>query len=208
MSPEIPCEYTFHFRYSKYSGISRNLCLLIISHILFFFCLSPVFRILDYMSSPALPSLEARDCGTQLRDRHLAPHLRNFEVVNPSGTTIFEERNHTKHRRLSEPPTRKVSVQTGRFGPTSKKGILKCMSIKYPSAACLERLAKRRTKPSITNCEVVTSNFKKGFCSWLLDRMKRQDGEDPLFKRIGENVYARLYGPDWDEISATLQINP
>ena len=114
------------------------------------------------MSGRGLPSFEARDCGTQLRDRHLAPHLRNFEVVNLSGTTISEERIHTMPRRLPEPLTSKVSVQTGRFGPTSKKGILKCVSIKYPSAGCLERLAERRARPSITNCEVVASNFKKG----------------------------------------------
>ena len=162
----------------------------------------------ENMSDSVQLPIEVRDCGTQFRDRHLAPHLHNFEVVNPSETTISEERTHTLPRRLQEPLSRKVSIQTGRFGLTSKKGVLKCVSVKSPSAACLKRLEERRARPRISDCEVVTSNFKKGSCTWLLNAMKRQDGEDPLFKKIGGNVYARKYGPDWDKISASLEINP
>ena len=83
----------------------------------------------ENMSDSVQPPIEVRDCGTQLRDRHLAPHLRNFEVVNPSETTIAEERTHTLPRRLQGTLTRKVSVQTGRFGSTSKKSVLKCVSV-------------------------------------------------------------------------------
>ena len=86
--------------------------------------------------------------------------------------------------------------------------VLKCVGVKYPSEACLKSLREERSAPRIADCEVVTSKVKKSFCAWLLTVMKRQVGEDPLFERIGGNVYARMCGPDWDEISASLQINP
>ena len=144
-----------------------------------------------------------QDRSTQLRDRYLAPHLRNYDVASRSETTITEESSHYTLRKQPEPSTRKVSVQTGRFGPTSKKNILKCVSVKYPSTACLKRLGELRPSPRITDCEVVTSKFEKGLCLWLLEAMKRQAGEDPLFKRIENNVYARMYGTDWDQITAS-----
>ena len=135
------------------------------------------------MSNPRTEEVTLQDGGTQLRDYHLAHHLRNFDVANCHETEISRERTYSSLLRGTEIATTKVSVQRGRFGPTSKKSVLKCLSIKYPSAAYLKRLERPRPSPTVSNCEVVTSRFKKGFCAWLSDVMKRQAGEHPLFKR-------------------------
>ena len=81
-----------------------------------------------------------------------------------------------------------------------KKGVLKYQAIKYPSDKVLEGLTKRRSMSQLVSCEVVKSRAKSGFVKWLLEEIKNPNTPDPRFKRVENQVYARVHGPEFEPI--------
>ena len=151
------------------------------------------------MSSNNKGEVNLRDFGTQLSQNHLAPHLRQHEVKCKRSDAISEERRYSRVAPRGKARTRNWSVQTGKFGPIGKGGILKHVSIKYPSEACLKKLEDLRQRPTISAYENVTSKLKRSFCAELLTIAKQQAKKyDLLYKKIDGVVYARIYGPGFE----------
>ena len=52
----------------------------------------------------------------------------------------------------------------------------------------------------VVSCEVIKSRAKLGFIKWLLEEIKNPNTPDPRFKRVGDQVYAKVYGPEFEPI--------
>ena len=150
------------------------------------------------MSAPR--ELSLRDCGTQLKEKYLQPHLQKFSITTKEENAISQDKVHKSICTEKGVQRKNECIQTGRFGPMGKKGVLKYQSIKYPSAGVLEGIAKRRSMPQMVSCEVVKSRAKSGFIKWLLEEIKNPNTPDPRFKRLGDQVYAKVYGPGFEPI--------
>ena len=144
--------------------------------------------------------LSLRDCGTQLKEKYLQPYLQNFTVASKELSAILEDRVYKSSCTQEGAQKKNKCIQTGRFGPMGRKEIVKCQSIKYPSTKVLEGIAKKRSLPQMASCEVLKSRFKSGFCRWLLNEIKNPNTEDPRFKRLGDQVYTKVYGPEFKPI--------
>ena len=77
---------------------------------------------------------------------------------------------------------------------------MKHVAIKYPSDACLKQLEDLRQRPTITAFENVTSKLKKSFRAKLLTIAKEQARYDILYKKVDGQVYARIYGPEFEPL--------
>ena len=150
------------------------------------------------MSTPTKKSL--RDCGTQLKEKYLQPHLQKFSITSKEENAISEDRVYDSTCTREGVQRKNECIQTVGFGPMGKKGVVKYQSIKYPSAKVLEGILKRRSLPQVATCEVVKSRAKSCFCKWLLEEIKNPNTPDPRFKRLGNQVYARVYGPEFEPI--------
>ena len=152
------------------------------------------------MSSGKDGQIQCRDFGIQLSQNHLAAHLREHEVKSKELNAVSEERSYARTTLKKKKETRNWSVQTGKFGPIGKGGVMKHVAIKYPSEACLRQLEDLRQRPTISAFEDVTSKLKKSFCAKLLDIVREQARYDLLYKKVDGQVYARIYGPEFEPL--------
>ena len=166
-----------------------------------FHVLNSLCLVLSTESSMSAPGeLSLRDCGTQLQENYLRPHLQKFTITTKEEDPISEDKVYQGTRSREEAKTKNECIQTGRFGPMGKKGVLKCQAIKYPSDKVLEGIAKRRRMPQMASCEVIKSRAKSDFSKWLLEEIKNPNTPEPRFKRLGNQLYARVYGPEFEPI--------
>ena len=138
-------------------------------------------------------SRNVRDCGTQVRQPHLASHLQNFEVKHKTASPVSEK---IKKILLTAHPTnrtRKKSTQTERYDPWDKNGNMRSLSIKTPSEACVkEILVKPQPGPSISKTVVLNSRNKRKYCDDLIAEIKNQAEFDKIFENVGHLLEKRI----------------
>ena len=86
---------------------------------------------------------EWRFCRKRVKEKYLQPHLQKFSIKYKEKNDISEDRLYGLTCAREGVQTKNECIQTGRFGPMGKKGVLKYQAIKYPSAKVLEGIVKR-----------------------------------------------------------------
>ena len=139
------------------------------------------------------------DCGSQVRQPHLASHLQNFEVKLRDASPISEEKRKTLTTAHPRNRTMNKTTQTGRYGPWDKQGNIRCQSIRTPSDECKQNLFLEpkpgpapKNNPTIAKTVVLNSRNKRKYCEDLVAEIKNHAEFDRMFEHVGHSLEKRL----------------
>ena len=151
------------------------------------------------METGSCISRKVRDCGTQVRQTHLASHPQNFEVKNKITKSISEEIQKVLITARPENRTLNKATQTGKYGPWDKHGNIRCQSIKMPSEQCQRKLFAKpkpgpipKVTPTIAKTVILKSKNKIKYCTDLVREIKSQAEFDKTFNDIACSLEKRI----------------
>ena len=141
--------------------------------------------------------------GTQLREQHLADHLRAHQVTSKSENPISQDVAIFDYRGQTTAKVKNASTETGKKGPCGKRtkpGSLKTLE---PSAKCLHSLKRKmeedlntcRTLPKIRKVEELHDLFFEEYADNFFEELERSANDSELFIRIRDKIYIKSLNP-------------
>ena len=137
--------------------------------------------------------------GTQLREHHLADHLRAHPVTSKSENSISQDVAIVDYRAQAAAKVKNACIQTGKKGPCGKRtepGSLKTLE---PSGGCLHSLKRkmeedvtaRRVLPKIKKVEERHELSFEEYADNFFEELEPSANDLEFFIRIGDKIYIK-----------------
>ena len=141
--------------------------------------------------------------GTQLREHHLADHLRAHPVTAKSEDPISLDVAIFEYRAQTTVKVKNANTQTGKKGPCGKRtkpGSLKTLE---PSNGCLKALKRkmvedattRRVLPKIRKVEELHDLTFEEYADNFFQELEQSANDSEFFIRIGQKIYIKSLLP-------------
>ena len=137
--------------------------------------------------------------GTQLRDHHLADHLRTHPVTSKSENPISQDVAIVDCQAQAAAKVKNACIQTGKKGPCGKRTEAGSLKTLESSAECLHSLKRkmeedvtvRRVLPKIKEVEELHDLSFEEYADNFFEKLERSANDFEFFIRIGDKIYIK-----------------